>query len=125
MRQTGRSESKRVFQRKKNVTGRQLARVNVVKYGETVWSELYPGNQHTVNCLQPAVEATESSLELAERHRQRTVWRFDGGAGSDEQFRWLLKRGYQVVGKGASNFRVSSNVARKRGNGSMVTTLVL
>ena len=49
----------------KNVTGRQLARVNTVKYGETLWSELYPGNQHTVNCLQPAVTATESSLELA------------------------------------------------------------
>lgn len=90
------------------MTGRQLARVNVVKYGETVWSELYPGNQHTVNCLQPAVEATESSLELAERHRRRTVWRFDGGAGSDEQFRWLLKRGYHVVGKGASNFRAGT-----------------
>lgn len=87
------------------MTGRQLARVNTVKYGETLWSELYPGNQHTVNCLQPAVTATESSLELAQAQRQRTVWRFDGGAGSDEQFQWLFNRGYHVVGKGLSNFR--------------------
>jgi len=79
----------------------------VVKYGETVWSDLYPGNQHTVNCLQDAVESTESSLELADCHRKRTVWRFDGGAGSDEQFRWLLKRGYHVVGKGTSNVRAA------------------
>ena len=63
----------------------------MVKYGETVWSDLYPGNQHTVNCLQDAVESTESSLELADCHRKRTVWRFDGGAGSDEQFRWLQR----------------------------------
>lgn len=87
------------------MTGRQLARVNTVKYSETLWSELYPGNQHTVNCLQPAVTATESSLELAQAQRQRTVWRFDGGAGSDEQFQWLFNRGYHVVGKGLSNFR--------------------
>lgn len=76
-----------------------------MKYRETVWSELYPGNQHTINCLRPAVLATENALELADRQRQRTVWRMDGGAGSDEQFLWLFDRGYHVVAKGLSNFR--------------------
>lgn len=75
---------------------------------ETVWSELYPGNQHTVRCLRPAVRATETALELASRHRRRTVWRLDGGAGSDEQLRWLLARGYHVVAKGMNNRRANA-----------------
>lgn len=52
--------------------------------------------------------ATESSLELAEPQRKRIVWRFDGGAGSDEQVCWLLKRGYHLVGKGLSNRRAEA-----------------
>jgi hypothetical protein len=79
--------------------------VSSVKYRETVWSELFPGSRHTVTCLQPAVLGTESSLELAHDQRRRTVWRFDGGAGSDEQVVWLLNRDYHLVGKGLSNRR--------------------
>ena len=52
--------------------------------------------------------ATESSLELTEEHRRRVVWRLDGGSGSDEQVRWLLRRGYQLVGKGLSNRRAEA-----------------
>jgi hypothetical protein len=52
--------------------------------------------------------ATESSLELASDQRQRVVWRFDGGAGSDEQVTWLLSRGYHLVGKGLSNRRAEA-----------------
>jgi hypothetical protein len=32
----------------------------------------------------------------------------DGGAGSDDQFRWLLKRNYHVIAKGLSNFRAKA-----------------
>jgi hypothetical protein len=67
----------------KNATGRQLAWVNVVKYQETVWSDVFPGNYHTVHCLRPAVLAAEIALELASSQCQRTVWRLDGGAGSE------------------------------------------
>lgn len=87
------------------MTGRQLARVSAVTYGETIWSELYPGNRHTLSCFRPAVLAAENALELTAQQRRRTVWRMDGGAGSDEQFRWLLERDYQVIAKGLSNFR--------------------
>jgi len=80
----------------------------MVKYRETVWSELYPGNQHTINCLRPAVLAAENALELAPQQRRRTVWRMDGGAGSDSQFRWLLDRGYHVMAKGLSSSRAAS-----------------
>ena len=52
--------------------------------------------------------ATESALELADEQRQRVVWRFDGGAGSDEQVTWLLSRGYHLVGKGLSNRRAEA-----------------
>lgn len=90
------------------MTGRQLARTSAVDYRETIWSEVYPGNQHTVQCFQPAVLAAESALELAPAQRQRTVWRLDGGAGSDEHVRWLLSRGYQVVAKGMSNRRAEA-----------------
>ncbi len=55
---------KKAISAEKNISGRQLARVSCIKYHETVWSELYPGNRHTVQCFQPAVLATENALEL-------------------------------------------------------------
>jgi hypothetical protein len=58
-----------------------------------------------VRCLQPAVLAAENALELAPKQRKRTVWRLDGGAGSDEQLRWLMARGYQIMAKGISGLR--------------------
>jgi hypothetical protein len=67
-----------------------------------------PGNQHTVHCLQPAVKAAEIALELSAAQRKRTVWRIDGGGGSDEHLRWLLRRGYHVVVKGMSNRRAKA-----------------
>jgi len=54
------------------------------------------------------VLATENALELAPKQRRRTVWRMDGGAGSDDQFRWLLKRDYHVMAKGLSGSRASA-----------------
>lgn len=82
--------------------------MSALTYGETLWSEVYPGNRHTVACFQPAVEATESALELAPAQRKRTVWRLDGGAGSDEQLRWLLARDYHVLAKGMSHRRAEA-----------------
>ena len=95
---TGSSQPKRVFQWQKNSHGRQLARVSSVKYHETIWSELYPGSQHTINCFRPAVLRAETALELADKQRKRTVWRMDGGAGSDDQFCLLLKLGTRSNG---------------------------
>jgi len=58
-----------------------------------------------VQCLEPAVLAAESALELSPKQRKRTVWRLDGGAGSDEHLRWLIQRNYHVVAKGMSHSR--------------------
>lgn len=79
-----------------------------MQYRETLWSDVFPGSQHTVRCLQPAVLAAETALELAPARRHRVVWRLDGGAGSDDQLRWLLDRQYHVVAKGMSNRRAQA-----------------
>jgi hypothetical protein len=52
--------------------------------------------------------AAETALALSPAQRKRTVWRLDGGAGSDEQLRWLLARDYQVLAKGMSNRRAEA-----------------
>ncbi|MCG2787627.1 MAG: hypothetical protein L6461_21280, partial [Anaerolineae bacterium] len=57
---------------------------------------------------QPAVLATETALELAPEQRKRTVWRLDGGSGSDEQLTWLLSRGYHISAKGMSSRRAEA-----------------
>ena len=58
--------------------------------------------------------ATENALELAPEQRRRTVWRMDGGAGSDEQLLWLLGRGYHTIAKGTSNRRAEALARRVR-----------
>lgn len=80
----------------------------MIDYRETLWSEVYPGNRQTVACLQPAVLATESALELTPSQRRRCVWRLDGGAGTDTQLRWLLARDYHVIAKGFSHRRAEA-----------------
>ena len=69
---------------------------------------MFPGNRHTVQCLEPAVLAAETALELSAEQRKRTVWRLDGGAGSDEHIRWLLQRDYHIVAKGMSHSRAEA-----------------
>jgi len=54
------------------------------------------------------VLASEIALDLAPDHHKRIVWRMDGGAGSDEELRWLLARNYQIVAKGTSNRRAEA-----------------
>jgi len=52
--------------------------------------------------------AVESSFDLDERQRQRTLYRLDGGAGTEPNMLWLLARGYQIVAKGFSGRRAQS-----------------
>lgn len=97
---------------KKNAYGRQLARVSAVQERETVWSDVFPGNAHTLHCFKPAVEAAETALELSPEQRKRTVWRMDGGSGADDELRWLLAKGYHVMAKGISNRRAEALAAK-------------
>jgi len=79
--------------------------VSAINYRETIWSDVLPGNYHTVHGLLPAVEAAENALELAPDRRERTVWRLDGGAGSEQKLRGLVERGYHILAKGMNNNR--------------------
>lgn len=79
--------------------------MSAISYYETIWSDLFAGNETTMTCLQPAVRGTEIALELPKKRRQRTIYRLDGGSGSDENLRWLLKRGYHIIAKGFSGKR--------------------
>lgn len=92
---------------KKNITGRQLARVMIHPFRESLLSQLYPGNQHSSNCLVPAVQTFEQVLALPEKSRAKIVWRLDRGFGGDANINWLLERGYHLVAKGCSHRRAA------------------
>lgn len=108
MRKTSERRAKRVFCRQKNSFGRQLARVSAINYQETIWSDVFPGNHLTLQCLQPAVLGVESSFDLAPEVRKHVLYRLDGGSGTDENLRWLLNRDYHVLGKGYSGKRAKA-----------------
>jgi hypothetical protein len=82
--------------------------VSAINYSETLRSELFPGNRTTATCLQPTVLSVETSLELATPQRKRTLYRLDGGAGTDDNLRWLLNRDYQIIAKGFSGKRAQA-----------------
>lgn len=80
-------------------------RVSQLIQHETLWSELYAGSTQSSQCLQPAVRAVESSLELGAAQRRRVLWRLDGGFGTDANLQFLRQRGYQLLAKGFSGRR--------------------
>lgn len=65
-----------------------------------------------MQCLQAAVLAVESSFDLGPAERKRTLYRLDGGAGTDENLRQLLARDYQVLAKGFSGKRAKALAAQ-------------
>jgi hypothetical protein len=76
-------------------------------YRESVLSQLYPGYQHSSNCLVPAVLTFETVLGLPPQLRHKCIWRIDRGFGGDRNVNWLLERQYQVLAKGCSNRRAA------------------
>jgi hypothetical protein len=58
------------------------------------------------------MQGVQTSLDLDKKQRNRTVWRFDGGGGSEENFRLLLGKGYHVHAKGLSNSRAAALAKR-------------
>jgi hypothetical protein len=90
------------------VTGRQLARVTIQPYHESLLSQLHPGYQHSSNCLIPAVSAFEEMLPLPEKRHAKIIWRLDRGFGGDQNVNWLLERNYGLLAKGCSNRRASA-----------------
>jgi hypothetical protein len=65
-----------------------------------------------MECFQPAVLGVETSFDLGPTERKRTLYRLDGGSGTDKNLRWLLARGYQLLGKGYSSRRAQALAAQ-------------
>lgn len=85
-----------------------MARTSSVKYRETIWSDVFPGNYHTVHGLREAILGSEIALDLAPARRERVVWRLDGGSGSEQELRWIVERGYHLLGKGINHNRANA-----------------
>ena len=100
------------FAGKRNQRGRQLARLSVPTYHETLCSLLYPGNQQALTMLKPSVTVAQEFLGLTKEQRQRTIIRSDAGLGTDENINWLLWLSYQVLMKGFSGSRAASFATR-------------
>lgn len=90
---------------KKNRYGRQLARISVPTYHESLYSLLYPGSQQACTMLKPAMTTVQEFLCLKPDQRQRTIIRSDAGLGTDANVNWLLWLNYQVLMKGFSGSR--------------------
>lgn len=60
--------------------------------------------------MQPSVELAERLLRQKPHQRHRTVWRLDGGFGSDDAINWLLSRDYQLIAKGYNSRRAQKLV---------------
>ena len=100
-----RRQQQGLFRWGKNRVGRQLARLCVRPYGETVGFLLYPGSQHSIRCLQPLVLLAERVMKAHQFHH--LIWRLDAGFGSDDAIKWVLARDYQLLVKGYNSRRAA------------------
>jgi hypothetical protein len=91
--------TKGYFAKQRNRRGRQLGRVLASRYQEVVVDRLFDGKTQLTRALQPLLRAAETTLQLDEHKRSRTIVRMDAGGGSLADVNWLLARGYQVHGK--------------------------
>ena len=96
---TAEQATKGYFARKRARRGRQIGRVVASNYGEIVWENLYPGTVQLNKALPELVEAAEAVLDLSPEKRARTLWRVDGGGGSQGDVNYLLHKGYFVLTK--------------------------
>jgi hypothetical protein len=96
----------------RNVYGRQVVRVSLPTYHETLWSRLYPGAQPGCATLRPTIEHLDTVLGQTEAQRARTIIRSDAGFGTDANVNWLLWCKYQLVMKGYSATRAACLAAQ-------------
>jgi hypothetical protein len=76
-----------------------LARVQAPQYHETLFSQIYPGNQESSPTYLPVVQAVQNFLALTPAQRQRVILRTDAGFGSDANINHVLTEHWQVVTK--------------------------
>jgi hypothetical protein len=99
------ASEKGYFSGAKNTYGRQLVRVSAPTYHETLLSMIYPGAQNGSTTFKTSVRAVQNLLQLTREQRRQTVWRTDGGLGTDDNINWALTHDYQVLMKGYNGKR--------------------
>lgn len=71
-------------------------------------SLLYPGNTLSEMTLKDAIWALENALRLPPTRRAQVCIRVDAGFGTDDNLRWVLRQGYQVMAKNKSGRRAGA-----------------
>ena len=94
--------------RERTKRGRKLLRIRTAPEQEVVYDRVLPGNVASgLETLKDAVKELERILGLTtKKQRGRIVVRLDSGFGGESSHRWLLGRGYHLVGKMKSSSRV-------------------
>jgi hypothetical protein len=88
------------FSGKRNIYGRQLARILVPETQELVSESLYPGNKLSCKAFKDMVKKMERILSLdTESQREVIRLRLDAGFGTDENINYALWRGYHLLTK--------------------------
>ena len=95
----GEGVTKGYFALQRNQRGRQLGRVLGSHYAEVLVDQLYPGRHQLDQGLDTLIEQTAHLLNLDETKRKNTIFRIDGGGGSDEHINWILRRDYRLLVK--------------------------
>ncbi len=92
--------SKGYFSGKRNIYGRQLARVVFPDTSEIVAEALYPGNTLSMEVFKQMVAKTEKRLNLETKAQRSLIrLRLDGGFGTDANINYALWRGYHILAK--------------------------
>jgi hypothetical protein len=92
--------SKGYFPGKRNIYGRQLARVVFPDTSEIVAEALYPGNTLSMEVFKQMVAKMEKRLcQKTKAQRQLIRLRLDAGFGTDANINYALWRGYELLAK--------------------------
>lgn len=101
--------TKGYFAGKRNIYGRQLARVLVPSTQEIAAESLYSGKMTSCKAFKGMVTKMEQSLSLDTEAQRRLIrLRLDGGFGTDENINYALWRSYQLLAKIYSGKRANA-----------------
>jgi len=104
----GEGSTKGYFCGRRNVRGRQIARISAPLYGETLLSHLYPGAAQGRDHLPALLREWETTWPWPESRRREILWRTDAGFGTDANINLVLAHGYHLVAKGYSGKRAAA-----------------
>ena len=97
------------FSGKRNIHGRQLARILAPETQEIVAECLYPGNRLSCKAFKDMVQKMEQILPSDTKAQRRLIrLRLDGGFGADENINFALWRGYHLLVKMYSGKRANA-----------------